>query len=279
MSHSQDKPPDNPRSVVLGSSFSPRGREVHISKSDVEDAEGYVVARRVRGSMEPLVSFLMNEIGLCSQGLLGCVLVPHGDKKLKTNSRVFRIVTETIPVWVIQEMGTDKQYLSTQEFLVWALRKCPQLNSLRDLPQTGSNLPFRGGPFPSGYGRTLPTPSGVGSNIGRRMVPPPSTVAHRGPMSTMGRRAPPPSTISLKRDNRYSKTVGPGDSVSVIGDVDLKFRDSLKRLESDFKHTPRIEGPEGQSFDEAEYFSRLDSLNRERANRGLPPYGGTPSNY
>jgi hypothetical protein len=277
MSHSQiPKEPDKAGSVVLGSVFSSGRREARVDKVDVGAAEHHVLDGMIRGSMDPLVSFLMNEAGLYAQGLLGCVLAPYGEKSLTAKGRKYLVVTDTVPVWIIRD-GRGRSFLSSSEFTSWVKRKLPLTN-----PKVGDPPGYYEGtrmsPSINPSYRVVP-PSSTAGGFSSRRVPPPSSVGGAGKASHQGRRVPPASTVSFYRNSNL-RVPEFSDSVSQIGDIGPRYGDSLTTCEADFSSTPRVKNSEGvETFDENEYFTRLDALNGARASRGLPEYTGTPSTY
>jgi hypothetical protein len=102
----------------------------------------------------------------------------------------------------------------------------------------------------------------------QRIPPPPS-------LSGITRRAPAPSTVGVDPTELTQS-----DSVSQVGST-VSYANSLRQAEAEFRDTPRIRDSNGNlSFDDDEYFDRLDRLNRERSKRGLRvQQAPTPSTY
>jgi hypothetical protein len=144
MSLTQEKVPDFPRSVVYGSTGPTLGRTNYVSSRDIDRCEQTVAAGKITGTIGPVVTYLINEVGLSSKGLLGCVLVPNGDETITCKGKTYQVVDRVVPVWVIQ--GRERKvFLSSSKFCTWMSQKeVPSeidRGSTRRVPLSSSGAP------------------------------------------------------------------------------------------------------------------------------------------
>jgi hypothetical protein len=228
-----------------------------LSETDRETALYLVERGELRGSSSlDELSEVFLELGLGTKGFLGVHLCPL-TKEAGYLSRV-QVYKKTIPVWVV-DAGSAKgyqgkryqtrYYFTTKQFVVW-LRS----NLIQQPPKQGGLGSFNRSTF------TLPLLPEVGE------LPPSLPHAPRAaplPSAAAPRQAPLPSYVSDP------------------GDVNRDNSDPLRQAEEEFRAVPRIRNEAGQeSYDNDEYFRRLDSLNPLRSRRGLAQQQApTPSTY
>jgi len=279
MSRTQSNHSDSPRAVnrtrkVSGVTITPDD----LTTREIETAEALVLDGEIRPVGIGPLSQLFIELGLASEGFLGCVLAPLGEPVI-TFSGITRRYRKTVPVWAVEASSVVRKsragcsirsvtYLDTREFVSWLKRRSRETNPGRQLlpaiPESsgGTMVPSAASALPS----VRVTPATLPSQAGmmRGAIPLPS--------STGGRTVPSPTTAG-------PRSAGPPPSyVSQLGDVNASINNPLSRAEGDFRAVPRING--GREFDPDEYTTRLSALNIARANHGLPSVAGvTPSTY
>jgi len=244
-----------PNSNVVGVIVTPdclTSREVDIAHELVRD-------RRLKPiGLEPLIN-LFFELGLSSRGFLGCVQVPIGELTNSWHGPTVR-ARKSVPVWAVlsgkeysSPRGTATRgvtYMNTNQFVSWlqktGVARESHTFSLDPIPEASGALQD----FPGQLRRAFTLPETP--NLARTAAPLPSSAEEQAP--------PPPSYVSQ------------------LGDIRRENQDELTRLESEFRSTPRVDG--GRQFDQDEYFRRLDALNEQRQQRGLPiRTAPTPSTY
>jgi hypothetical protein len=257
MSHTQNKRncSDFPRTEIFGSGYSVAASATPaIDEVDIRTAEQLVQSKQIEGNLQSLVQYLI-ERGLGAKGLLGCLLVPFADKKFEFRGTQIHAYKRTVAVWVVSHSKGRKDFLSTSNFVAWAEKvSTPSYQGSASYLRSNSIVPVRSSKQGSSSQRSVPLSAGGSKGV---------------PLSTASTRV------------RGAQTVTPFDSVSQLGDISNKFEDPLGLAEADFRSTPRVKNEKGQStFDEEEYFTRLDSLNRERRKYGLHTVeAATPSTY